>query len=272
MNAMDKKLQEFLASNLLDRYIIGSTSSEENTEVEYFINNFEEAKTAFEAGEKHLEILAKIESKPAPNVLQNILEKVNTVETSAKNTTPKLIHMSQGHTATPWYFMAASVAAVIFAIAATALYFDNKSLKSENQVVVEEIFDLRSDIEKTNSKLSDLMRQFQKLNNPDTQKYVLSGNERASNLKTVAYINPVEKTSMLDIISLPQLPEDQCYQIWGELQDRMVSLGIIHPNDAKIKPLPYLDSLTALTITIEEKGGNVVTSPEREVAEIHLNQ
>ena len=101
---------------------------------------------------------------------------------------------------------------------------------------------------------------------------MLSGNERASNLKTVAYINPVEKTSMLDIISLPQLPEDQCYQIWGELQDRMVSLGIIEPNDAKIKPLPYLDSLTELTITIEEKGGNVVTSPEREVAEIHLNQ
>ena len=66
--------------------------------------------------------------------------------------------------------MAASVAAVIFAIAATALYFDNKSLKSENQVVVEEIFDLRSDIEKTNAQLSDLMRKFQKLNNPDTQK------------------------------------------------------------------------------------------------------
>ena len=265
---MNKQLQNFLASNLLDKYIIGATSSEENIEVEYFINNFEEAQIAYETGQKNLEILAKAESKTAPDLLKNILKEVNT---TSHNEHSKVIHITHNST-TPWYFMAASVAAVIFAIAATALYFDNKSLKSENQVVVEEIFDLRSDIEKTNSQLSDLMRQFQKLNNPDTQKYVLSGNERAKNLKTVAYINPVEKTSMLDIISLPQLPEDQCYQIWGELQDRMVSLGIMHPNDAKIKPLPYLDSLTALTITIENKGGNTVTTPEREVAEIILNQ
>lgn len=269
---MTKKLQEFLASNLLDKYIIGATSSKENTEVEYFIDNFEEAKLAYEIGQKNLEILAKANSKPAPDLLKNILKNINSKDLTTENAQPKVIHITQNQTSTPWYFMAASVAAVIFAIAATALYFDNKSLKSENQVVVEEIFDLRSDIEKTNSQLSDLMRQFQKLNNPDTQKYVLSGNERASNLKTVAYINPVERTSMLDIISLPKLPEDQCYQIWGELQDRMVSLGIMHPNDAKIKPLPYLDSLTALTITIEDKGGNVVTSPEREVAEIILNQ
>lgn len=269
---MNKKLQDFLASNLLDKYIVGATSSQENIEVEYFIDHFEEAKKAYDVGQKNLETLAKVNGKPAPDVLKNVLNKINSIDSTTENPHTKVIHITQKETSTPWYFMAASVAAVIFAIAATALYFDNKSLKSENQVVVEEIFDLRSDIEKTNAQLSDLMRKFQKLNNPDTQKYVLSGNERASNLKTVAYINPVEKTSMLDIISLPQLPEDQCYQIWGELQDRMVSLGIIEPNDAKIKPLPYLDSLTALTITIEEKGGNVVTSPEREVAEIHLNQ
>ncbi|TPV35661.1 anti-sigma factor [Paucihalobacter ruber] len=269
---MNKKPQEFLASNLLDKYIIGATSSKENTEVEYFIDNFEEVKEAYQVGQKNLEILAKAESKSAPDLLNDIFQTINKADTIIEKEQPKIIHITQNQTSTPWYFMAASVAAVIFAIAATALYFDNKSLKSENQVVVDEIFDLRSDIENTNSQLSDLMRQFQKLNNPDTQKYVLSGNERASNLKTVAYINPVERTSMLDIISLPKLPEDQCYQIWGELQDRMVSLGIMHPNDAKIKPLPYLDSLIALTITIEDKGGNVVTSPEREVAEIILNQ
>jgi len=269
---MNKKLQEFLASNLLDKYIIGATSLEESIEVEYFLDNFKEAKAAYETGQKNLEILAKVNSEPAPDLLKNILNNINSTNSATKNTKPKVIHITQHQTSTPWYFMAASVAAVIFAIAATALYFDNKSLKTENEVVVEEIFDLRSDIEKTNLQLSDLLRQFQKLNNPDTQKYVLSGNERASDLKTVAYINPVERTSMLDIISLPQLPEDQCYQIWGELQDRMVSLGIMHPNDAKIKPLPYLDKLTALTITIEDKGGNVVTSREREVAEITLNQ
>ena len=46
------------------------------------------------------------------------------------------------------------------------------SLKRENQIVVDEIFDLRSDIENNNQKLDNIMRQFMKLNNPETEKYV----------------------------------------------------------------------------------------------------
>lgn len=263
---MNKKLQEFLESNLLDKYIIGATSLEENKVVEHFIDNFEEAAIAYANNQNNLEILAKFNSEQAPDIFNNILENINNTSNQ------KVIQLTPANSRTPWYYMAASVAAVLLSVAATALYFDNKSLKSENQVVVDEIFDLRGDIEKTNAQLTELMLQFQKLNNPDAQKYVLTGNERAKDLKTVAYINPVERTSMLDIISLPQLPEDQCYQIWGELQDRMVSLGIIDPRDAKLKPLPYLDQLTALTISVEPKGGNLSTSPEREVAEIILNQ
>ncbi len=274
MKAMDKKLQLFLESNLLDLYIIGATSPEENKEVEYFINNYEQAKLAYIEGQNNLEILAKASAiEPSKTNLNTILKEINSENAIHKNEEEgKVISMHTKTRTTPWYSIAASVAAFLFATIATSLYFNNAALKSENQVVVDEIFDLRSDIKKTNSQLNELMLQFQKLNNPDAQKYVLRGNERAQKLETVAYINPVEKTSMLDIISLPQLPEDQCYQIWAEMTDRMVSLGIIDPRDAKLKPLPYLEDALAITITIEPKGGNVTTSPEREVAEISLNQ
>lgn len=274
MKAMDKKLQSFLESNLLDRYIIGTTSPEENTEVEHFINNYEQAKLAFIEGQNSLEILAKVNAiEPSKTNLDTILKEIHSKYSTSDNAEKgTVISMPTKTRITPWYSIAASVAAFLFATIATSLYFNNTALKSENQVVVDEIFDLRSDIEKTNSQLNELMLQFQKLNNPDAQKYVLRGNERAKKLETVAYINPVEKTSMLDIISLPKLPEDQCYQIWAEMTDRMVSLGILDPRDAKLKPLPYLENALAISITIEPKGGNITTSPEREVAEISLNQ
>ena len=85
------------------------------------------------------------------------------------------------------------------------LYQKNADLNSENNVVVEEIFDLRSDIESNNVKLDELSRELLKLNNPDARKYVINGNERAKNLKTVAYINSVEKTSMIDVITLTSI-------------------------------------------------------------------
>ena len=121
-----------------------------------------------------------------------------------------------------------------------------------------------------NKKLDNIMHQFMELNNPETYKYIMQGNNRAKNLKTVAYINPKEKTSMIDVVSLPELPEEQCYQIWAELQGKMVSLGILNEADRQLRAIPYTENAFALNITIEPKGGNTHASLNRYVAEISL--
>ncbi len=83
------------------------------------------------------------------------------------------------------------------------------------------------------------------------------------------FINPVEKTSMIDVITLPQLQKGQQYQIWAELQDRMVNLGILDESNRKLKQIPYMEDALALSIKIGTKG---VSSNENdtEVAEISL--
>ena len=151
-------------------------------------------------------------------------------------------------------------------------YTQNLSLKTENQKIVDEIYDLRNDISLNNNKLNDIMQQFKQLNNPETEKYIIKGNSRAKNLKTVAYINPKEKTSMIDVVSLPQLPEEQCYQIWAEMQDKMVSLGILSETDRELKQIPYTEDALGLSITIENKGGTQTGSKENAVAEISLQK
>ena len=76
---------------------------------------------------------------------------------------------------------------------------------------------------------------------------------------------------MIDVVSLPKLPEEQCYQIWADLQGQMVSLGILNETDRKLINLPYAENALALNITIEPKGGNTVASVENSVAEISLH-
>lgn len=75
---------------------------------------------------------------------------------------------------------------------------------------------------------------------------------------------------MIDVVSLPQLPEEQCYQIWAEVQDKMVSLGILSEADRQLKALPYTENALALSITIEPKGGNTIASLDNLVAEIAI--
>ncbi len=263
---METKLHTFLQSGLIDKYILGTTTFEESQKVEQYIDTYPEVEAEYNRLQDNLEIIAKANAVEAPKfVLHNILEDLD------EKPVIKLSAPTIQKERTPWYSIAASFAAIAFAVTAFLLYQKNMELIEENQIVVDEIFDLRSDIENNNNKLDNVMRQFMKLNNPETEKYVLRGNERAKDLKTVAYINAVDKTSMIDVVSLPKLPEEQQYQIWAELQDKMVSLGILDSNDRKLKSIPYMENALGLSITIESKNKtNNRATANNEVAEVTL--
>ncbi len=266
---MEKKIHVFMESGLLDSYILGTTTSDQNLEVESYISKFPEVRADYERLQENLEILAKAHAVEAPKytlnaIMEDIADDIPVVQMPA----------SPRHSRAPWFSIAASIAALIFAGTSYSLYQQNISLTQENQVVVDEIFDLRGDIEENNNKLENVMLEFMKLNNPETEKYVLRGNSRAKNLKTVAYINAVDKTSMIDIVSLPKLPANQTYQIWAELQDRMVNLGILDESERnKLKTIPYTENALGLSITIEPKAGstrNDNANNDNSVAEIIL--
>ncbi|WP_418602714.1 anti-sigma factor [Hwangdonia sp.] len=262
---MNEKINIFLNSGLLEKYLLGKTTSEETEMVETYISKYPEVQNTYNTLQYNLEIVAKSNAVEAPkSLLNNILEELDE---------KPVVKLKPSYKYKKWYkfSVAASIAALIFAGTSYLFYTQNQKLSKENQVVVDEIFDLRSDIAQNNKMLDDVMRQLLKLNNPETEKYIITGNERAKDLKTVAYINPKEKTSMIDVVSLPQLPEEQCYQIWAELQGKMVSLGILSESDRQLKSLPYTEDALALKITIEPKGGNSVASVENSVAQVSLH-
>jgi len=234
---MSDKVNTFLNSGLLDKYLIGQTSASETT----------------------------INAVKAPQLaLDNILNQIDNDSQSVVQLHPKKNRK--------WYnfAIAASVAALLFAGSSAFLFNQNKILTDENQIIADEIFDLRSDIANNNDRLNLLLDQFAQLNNPETEKYVLKGNKRAKNLKTVAYINPKEKTSMIDVVSLPTLPDDQVYQIWAQIQGKMVNLGILSEADRRLQEIPYTEDALGLSISVEPKGGSQVRSNDTPVAEISL--
>ena len=263
---MNDKITTFLNSGLLEKYLIGDTTSKETELVENYISKFPEVENTYNTLQHNLEIMSKYHAVEAPkSVLSTVLETLDQENPALQlNAKPKKYKT--------WfrYAMAASFAAALFACASFIFFTKNLELKKENQIVVEEIFDLRSDIELNNQKLDNVMAQFKQLNNPETQKYIIKGNNRAKNLKTVAYINPKDKTSMIDVVSLPELPQEQCFQIWAELNGKMVNLGILDETDRQLKSIPYTENALGLNITIEPKGGNTNASLENSVAEIEL--
>jgi len=261
---MEKKVQTFLKSGLLDKYLIGATTASETVAVESFMLKHPEVKEEYDLLQDQLELAAKTQAvKPPSYTLDAILDTINE---------KPVIRLQPQRKVSVWFSIAASVAALIFAGTSYILYNNNQNLSNENNTIAEEIFDLRDDIQENNNKLDEVMRQFMKLNNPETEKYVLRGNNRAQDLKTVAYINPIEKSSLIDVVSLPEISQEQSYQLWAQMQDKMVNLGILDIEDRKLKSVPYIEDALSLNITIEPKGGNSNASLENSVAEISLKK
>lgn len=259
---MEKIVHDFLELGLLDKYLIGATTVSETNKVEAYIAKYPDIKEEYEILQVQLELTARSNAiNPPAHTLDTIIKALdnrNVIQLHSKRKIPI------------WFSIASSVAVLIFAGSSYIFYNQNKSLLNENNTIAEEVFDLRSDIEENNEKLDKVMRQLMKLNNPETQKYVLRGNERAKDLKAVAYINRIEKSSLIDVVSLPELSEEQCYQMWANLQDKMVSLGILDVNDRKLQSVPYIENALSLSITIEPKGGTDYGSLENTVAQILL--
>ncbi|WP_350287824.1 anti-sigma factor [uncultured Croceitalea sp.] len=250
---MKEKIKYFLDTDLLEKYLLGATSTEEALQVERYIAMYPEVRNTYNELQENLETFAKLHALKAPEGLkERILFKIR--------------QEKRGRSKFFKYAIAASIAAFIFAGSSYFFYNQNKNLQEENTIVTNKIKDLEMDMK---VQLEDLRNQYIVLNNPNTKRYSVRGNKKAKELKAVAYVNPVKKLSYINVSNLPQLPENQCFQMWAEVNGEMVNLGIIKQFEGKDKllALPYADNAVGY-ITIEPQGGASTPNVQNIVANI----
>jgi len=250
---MKDKIRAFLDSDLLEQYLLGDTTLEESLQVERYIAMYPAVRDTYNELQENLEAFAKLHAVKAPEGLKT-----------------KILHtikaQDSGKRKFRWLAIAASFIAFLFAGASYFFWHQNNNLQQENSIVNNKIRTLEADMKQ---QLEDVRNQFIVLNNPQTRKYLVNGNKKASDLKAVAYINPVKKLSYINVRNLPNLPENQCYQMWAEVNGKMVNLGVIDKADGKDKlhALPYSEDAISY-ITIEPKGGNNTPTVQNIVANI----
>ncbi len=250
---MKEKIRIFLDTDLLEKYLLGTTTPEESMQVERYIAMYPEVRKTYDELQENLEIFAKMYALKTPEGLKaRILNRIK-----AQNT---------GRRKFQRYAVAASIAALLFAGSSYFFWNQNQNLQDENVIVNNRIRTLEEDMKE---QLEDVRNQFIVLNNPQTKKYAVNGNKKAKELKAVAYINPVKKLSYINVRNLPNLPDDQCYQMWAEVNGEMVNLGVIKSVDDKdhLRPLPYAENAVSY-ITIEPQGGNDTPTVKNIVANI----
>ncbi len=250
---MREKIRIFLDTDLLEKYLLGTTTTEEAMQVERYITMYPEVREIYNELQDNLETFAKMHAVKAPEGLRaRILAKIR-----AQNAGKRRFRR---------YAIAASITALLFAGSSYFFWNQSQNLQMENTIVNNKIKDLEEDMKE---QLEDVRNQFIVLNNPQTKKYMVNGNKKARELKAVAYINPVKKLAYINVRKLPNLPEDFDYQMWAEVNGEMVNLGVIRNvgDKDKLRALPYAENAVGY-ITIEPKGGNDTPTVQNIVANI----
>lgn len=250
---MKEKIRIFLDTDLLEKYLIGTTTKVESQQVERYISMYPEVAKEYNELQDNLESFAKMYAVKTPEGLkENIFSSIKGGKIERKRFFQ--------------YAVAASITAVLFAAASYFFYNQSQNLQQENIMVSNQIKLLKQDME---AGLEDMRNQFIVLQNKNTKKYNVNGNKKAKELKAVAYVNPVKKLSYINVKKLPNLPENQCFQMWAEVNGKMVNLGVIKEATGpdKLMALPYADQAIGY-ITIEPKGLSQTPTVENIVANI----
>ncbi len=260
---MKNEVKILLESDLLERYLLGNTSFEEEVRVEHFIDTSKKVKEAYNTLEENLEIYSKSFAMQAPDsVLGQVLESIKSEPITTESAKRSI----------PWYFIAACVTTLLFGATTITLWKQNRLLSNTNNSVASQIENLKEDIVSTNARLENMKSKYAVLSDPETRKYLIKGNERAKNLRSVAYINPKEKLSAINVLSMPDLPEDKELKMWAEVNGEMVCLGVIDKADKKLMALPFKDNASNYKITIDSKGNRDFALIDSEVANIVLEK
>ena len=246
---MKDAVKLFLQGDILERYLTGDTDFEENLQAEHFIDTYPEVREEYDRIQLDLEQYARSYAQPLPaDVKEAVLDQIRNPEIA------DISHSSvQSGKTMRWYIAAAVVSTLLMGATALSLWNQNQMLSTEKNNVVIQLESLKTNIVETNSKLELVKSKNAVLSDPNTKQYVFEGNERAKNLRSVAYINPKEGLSAINIVSLPDLPEEKEFQMWAEVNGEMVSLGTLEKADLKLLSLPHSNEATSYQITIQNK-------------------
>lgn len=239
--------QEYISSGIIESYVMGLTTPEENTEVEAMCRQYPEVLQARLAFEELLEQQAMQNAIAQPAHL-----KATITEAVMTNATAKVVAIEKSSVAKISWFKYVAAASVI--LLAGSLFW-NITLYNKNK-------QLENNYSSSIAKLDDLQKQIDMINlNPHMKMAAMKGMDASPSSFATVYWDTTSKDVYLLVNNLPTPPTDQQYQLWALLDGKPIDIGMIE-NDFFVSQKRLLlkmknaSQAQAFAITLEKKGGN----------------
>lgn len=268
---------EYIASGILESYVLGAVSDQERREVDCLSSIYPEVREELNQLMLAFEEYALMNSVEPPAALKNsIMAQLDfaesPTETPEVSTDPIVRPMpvfrdesesqptepASGYTYKFTWMVAASIGLAVLAFSFYLFSQLNNAqqnltaLRSTNETLQNDLRRLRIRQQHDNDMVA-------LLSEPGTQLIKLTGNEKAPTGAINVIWNARLQQVAVDVASMPALPPDQQYQLWSLVGGQPIDAGVFDAGEAvgTVQRLNRsIGKADAFAITIEKRGGS----------------
>lgn len=268
-------IEEYIASGILELYVLGELSAVEAAEVEEMAARHPEVQKEIRSIQEALEGMAMQSAiHPRAGLKNEILNKIKMSEApsgSASTIQDATIRKREKTISLLQFGVAASVAVAIISIIA-ALYFRSQWKNTEERLsdLLVQNQQIAEQYKTANQELQQLSQELSVISNRNFQAIEMTGLEPAPNSLAHVYWNQNSNQVYLKVDALPPNAPDKQYQLWAIVDGKPVSAGVfdVKSNERqKLIPMESIGNASAFAVTLEPQGGS--ESPTLDAMYVH---
>lgn len=264
-------LNEYIASGILESYVIGSVSSQERQEVECMSHIYPEIKDALIAFQKDIEKLVLANAKTPPSelkeqVLGAVFAEIEQDNSNASKIINADFNKQDSSQNNGWRSKLLAAASIALIIGASFMYFNaNKKVnaltanlnefETKNSALLKEKDNL---VDELNSSLSNQIAKNSILTDQKTKEITLAGTAIASDAQVRVFWNEESADVLMKVDNLPATPIEKQYQLWAIVDGTPTDMGVLDINftdKGLIEISNKVKNAQAFAITLETAGG-----------------
>ncbi|NNL09700.1 MAG: anti-sigma factor [Croceitalea sp.] len=247
------EIENYISSGILELYVAGALSPEENLEVQHYALKHPEVEKEIEAIEgAMLQLTAAASAGIPPSGFDGIRDELDDVIVFKPSASEKR---------TNWATYLGWAASLILAVGLLWVYRENDSLKTEIEVSQQEKENLEQQIIEARSEVADTENILNQLRDQNVTVVALGGQTVSPTSYAKVYWNTEVNKVLIDAQGLPEPPPGYTYQVWSLKLNPLTptSVGLLDDfvsNEKRVFELPNENESEAFGITLEPEGGS----------------
>lgn len=258
-------IEEYILSGIIEQYVLGLTTPEENMELEKMAMAHPEVREAIESSREAMDSYTDLHQVNPPNEMkERILNAIREEKKKVSDQAP--LHSIRTDQAKVYnlskykWMVAASIVLLIISLSLNGIYIYKYNQTKERYTTL--LASQKRLVAKNNSmqtRMENVEQDMRLLTNPDVQPIVMKGVSAHPGMEATVYFDGQNRKAYLGQTNLPKPPAGKEYQLWAIIDGKPVDMGLYsgekQPNLVPMKNAAA-GTIQAFAITLENEGGS----------------